>query len=123
MSRITQFLPFLEPAIFYGRDVDDEGVAADTFTPYQLAKVRVMEAATAKRLTLSPELLAVTEKVIEVYENILAAVRAPAPQVDDVIVVGGLGWQIVAVVDDLNGTVHRCACKKGTAQPMSTPEA
>ena len=83
--------------------------ATDDFKSYPIT-ARVMEGGAFRELPISPELLSIATNGFEVYNA-----EANPPLKDDIIVdAGNVGWKIVAVVDDANSVVFRCAAVKLT---------
>lgn len=112
VGRIAAMMPFLEPATLSSRVVTD-GRATDEYEDFALLRVRPRKV-NKRDLALNPELLAVVEKVFELYAtDLAAAASAPAPKKDDALTDRqGRAWVIVRVDAALSENVFNCLVRQ-----------
>ena len=101
-SRFPRIIPFQEPVTFYHR------TGGDSFTSYSVGCAR-RKKVYRQDARFSQELLVTADLVWQITSDQLAV----TPATDDYLVDGSnVGWQLVEVVAQMNGTVFNCLARR-----------
>jgi hypothetical protein len=106
VCRIQAMMPMQQAATYHHRD------GGDSYTDYPLAAVRPRRV-TTKDAAIAPELLLKTEKVFELYKNVLDAANCPDPTKDSYLTdAAGHAWTVIEVAGQFGDTVFNCYCRR-----------
>jgi hypothetical protein len=110
-NRFVALTPFQEPITYQSRTVT-AGQATDDYSQYRLPRARLREI-TKQDLALLPELLSITDVVVELWQPVLDAVNMPTPKKDDWLTDSKCReWRVALVRGEVGQTVWTLYCQK-----------